>query len=180
MKKLILPLLITFFLFTNMNNNKTFYNLSAKTIDGSNFDFSTLKGKKVLIVNTASECGFTPQYETLEKLYNTYKSKNFVILGFPANNFGGQEPGTNTQIKEFCKKNYGVSFQMMEKISVKGSDMHPVYQWLTKKSENGKMDCTVRWNFEKFIIDENGNLVDNFASMTSPMSDKITSWIEGK
>jgi glutathione peroxidase len=180
MKKLATLILISSIFAFTMNTPKSFHSLTAKTIDGNAFDFSTLKGKKVLIVNTASECGFTPQYETLEKLYQTYKAKNFVIIGFPANNFGSQEPGSNTQIKEFCKKNYGVSFQMMEKISVKGDDIHPVYQWLTKKSENGKSDYSVRWNFEKFIIDENGNLIDNFASMTSPMSDKITSWIEGK
>ncbi|MFN6037274.1 MAG: glutathione peroxidase [Bacteroidota bacterium] len=180
MKKIILLALLTLTFGFKMNTTKSFHTLSAKTIDGKTLDFSTLKGKKVLIVNTASECGFTPQYETLEKLYQTYKDKNFVIIGFPANNFGGQEPGTNTQIKEFCKKNYGVSFQMMEKISVKGDDMHPVYQWLTKKAENGKMDCNVRWNFEKFLIDENGNLHDNLNSMTSPLSDKITSWIDGK
>ena len=180
MKKIILFCVVTIFFSFTMNNTKSFYSLQSKTIEGNTFDFATLKGKKVLIVNTASECGFTPQYESLEKLYQQYKTKNFVILGFPANNFGGQEPGTNSQIKEFCKKNYGVSFQMMEKISVKGEDMHPVYQWLTKKSENGTMDYSIRWNFEKFLIDENGRLIDNLNSMTSPLSEKITSWIEGK
>ena len=159
---------------------KSFYDFSVKTLDGAAFNFSCLKGKKVMIVNTASQCGFTPQYEQLESLYKKYKDKNFVIIGFPANNFGGQEPGTNSEIRQFCTKNYGVTFPMMEKISVKGDDMHPVYQWLTKKSENGKLDCSVRWNFEKFLINEKGELVENLNSMTSPSSDKIVSWLEGK
>lgn len=159
---------------------KSFYDFSVKTLDGAAFNFSSLKGKKVMIVNTASQCGFTPQYEQLESLYKKYKDKNFVIIGFPANNFGGQEPGTNSEIRQFCTKNYGVTFPMMEKISVKGDDMHPVYQWLTKKSENGKLDCSVRWNFEKFLINEKGELVENLNSMTSPSSDKIVSWLEGK
>lgn len=155
----------------------SFYDLKAKTIDGEDFDFKTLKGKKVLVVNTASKCGFTPQYEDLEKLYQTYKNQNFTIIGFPANNFMHQEPGSNADIKEFCTKNYGVSFQMMEKISVKGSDMDPVYQWLTEKVKNGKMDSSVKWNFQKYMIDENGNLVDFAASGDKPFCDKIVNWI---
>lgn len=158
----------------------SFYDLKVKTIDGQDFDFSTLRGKKVLIVNTASKCGFTPQYEELEKLYQTYKDKNLAIIGFPANNFGHQEPGTNTEIQEFCKKNYGVSFQMMEKISVKGEDMHPVYQWLTQKAKNGKMDSSVKWNFQKYMVDETGNLTDIAYSTDKPTGDKIVSWITGK
>ena len=155
----------------------SFYDLKSKTIDGKDFDFSTLKGKKVLIVNTASKCGYTSQYEDLEKLYQTYKDKNFVIIGFPANNFMHQEPGTNTDIKEFCTKNYGVTFQMMEKISVKGAAMDAVYHWLTQKEKNGKMDSEVKWNFQKYMIDEKGNLVDVAYSKEKPMDDKIVNWI---
>ena len=159
---------------------QTFYDLKAKTIDGKDFSFAELKGKKVLVVNTASKCGYTPQYEDLEKLYKTYKDKDFVIIGFPANNFMHQEPGDNKEISEFCTKNYGVTFQMMEKISVKGKDMDAVYQWLTQKSKNGKMDSEVKWNFQKYMIDEKGNLVDVAYSGDKPMGDKILNWINGK
>lgn len=158
----------------------SFYDLKAKTIEGNDFDFSSLKGKKVLIVNTASKCGYTPQYEDLEKLFQAYKDKNFVIIGFPANNFMHQEPGTNADIKEFCTKNYGVTFQIMEKVSVKGDDIDPVYQWLTQKEKNGKMDSEVKWNFQKYMIDEKGNLVDVAYSKEKPMDDKIINWISGK
>lgn len=158
----------------------SFYDLKAKTIEGNDFDFSSLKGKKVLIVNTASKCGYTPQYEDLEKLFQAYKDKNFVIIGFPANNFMHQEPGTNADIKEFCTKNYGVTFQIMEKVSVKGDDIDPVYQWLTQKAKNGKMDSEVKWNFQKYMIDEKGNLVDVAYSKEKPMDDKIVNWISGK
>jgi glutathione peroxidase len=161
-------------------NTASFYDLKAKTIDGKEFSFAELKGKKVLIVNTASKCGYTPQYEDLEKLYKEYKDQNFVIIGFPANNFGRQEPGTNEDIKEFCTKNYGVSFQMMEKIDVKGDDMNAVYKWLTSKELNGKMDSSVKWNFQKYLIDEKGNLVDVVSSDEKPMGDKIVNWIKGK
>lgn len=155
----------------------SFYDLKAKTIEGEDFNFSSLKGKKVLIVNTASKCGYTPQYEDLEKLFQAYKDKNFVIIGFPANNFMHQEPGTNADIKEFCTKNYGVTFQIMEKVSVKGDDIDPVYQWLTQKEKNGKMDSEVKWNFQKYMIDEKGNLVDVAYSKEKPMDDKIVNWI---
>src|SRR6476646_10763579 len=127
-------------------NAQTIYDYKAKTLVGKYF-------------NTASKCGYTPQYEDLEKLYNEYKDKNFVIVGFPANNFMHQEPGTNSEIKEFCTKNYGVTFPMMEKISVKGDDMDPIYHFLTEKAKNGKMDSSVKWNFQKYMIDENGALV---------------------
>ena len=156
---------------------KTLYDFKAKTIDGDDFDFSTLKGKKVLIVNTASKCGFTPQYADLEKLYQEYNDKGLVIVGFPANNFMKQEPGTNEEIKAFCQKNYGVSFLMMSKISVKGDDMHPIYEWLTEKSLNGKMDSKVKWNFQKYLIDESGKLVDVVPSKEKPYSEKIINWI---
>ena len=157
---------------------KSLYDFKAKTIDGSDFDFSSLKGKKVLIVNTASECGNTPQYKDLEDLYKTYGGDKFTIIGFPANNFGAQEPGTNVQIKEFCTKNYGVTFPMMSKISVKGEDMDPLYQWLTKKDENGVQDAEVKWNFQKFLIDENGHWAGVISNKENPMSAKIVDWIK--
>ncbi len=150
------------------------YDFKVPALDGGTIDFAAFKGKKILIVNTASQCGYTPQYEGLEKLYETYKEK-LVIVGFPANNFGAQEPGTNSEIKEFCKKNYGVSFPMAAKVSVKGDDMAAIYQWLTNKSENGVMDADIKWNFGKFLLDENGNLITYFPSKITPMSDEITS-----
>jgi glutathione peroxidase len=163
------------------NPPKTLYDFKAKTIDGTDFDFSTLKGKKVLIVNTASECGYTPQYEGLQKLYDTYKpGGKFEIIGFPCNQFGGQEPGTAAEIKVFCTKNYGVTFQMMEKVDVKGDKAHPLYNWLTHKAENGVEDSEVKWNFNKYAIDENGKYVKHFGSGVEPMDAEITSWIEGK
>lgn len=181
MKTKIIPLLIPLLIVINISAKaQTFYDLKTKTIDGKDFNFADLKGKKVMVVNTASKCGYTPQYEDLEKLYQTYKDKNFVIIGFPANNFGHQEPGTNTEIKEFCTKNYGVSFQMMEKISVKGDDMDVIYKWLTEKTLNNKMDSSVKWNFQKYLIDEKGNLVDVAYSKTKPMDDVIVNWINGK
>jgi len=149
------------------------YNFKVEALDGGTIDFKQYKGKKILIVNTASKCGYTPQYEELQKLYDTYKSK-LVIVGFPANNFGGQEPGTNTEIKEFCKKNYGVTFPMAAKISVKGDDMAPIYKYLTSKTENGVLDAEVKWNFGKFLLDENGNLIQYFPSKVTPMSEEIT------
>jgi glutathione peroxidase len=158
---------------------KSFYSFKTTTIDGKPFDLASLKGKKVLVVNTASKCGNTPQYAKLQALYDQYKTKNFVIIGFPANNFGGQEPGSNTEIKEFCTSNYNVSFPMMGKISVKGKDIDPVYKWLTSKAENGVMDADVTWNFQKFMIDENGKLVGMVSPGDSPQSDKIINWIKG-
>lgn len=177
--KLLLTLSFTLILLT-INAQNSFYDLKAKTIEGKDYSFSSLKGKKVLIVNTASKCGYTPQYQDLEKLFETYANKNFIIIGFPADNFGHQEPGSNSEIQEFCKKNYGVSFQMMEKISVKGDDIHAVYQWLTQKAKNGKMDSSVKWNFQKYMIDEKGNLVDVAYSGDKPMGDKIVNWVSGK
>jgi Glutathione peroxidase len=158
----------------------TLYDFKAKSIDGEDFDLASLKGKKVLIVNTASKCGFTPQYKELEELYKTYGGDKFVIIGFPANNFANQEPGSNSEIKEFCERNYGVSFPMMSKISVKGADIDPLYQWLTSKDLNGKLDSEVKWNFQKYLIDEQGHLVDVAYSKESPKSDRIIKWITGK
>ena len=156
-----------------------FYDFKVKTLDGSDFSFASLKGKKVMIVNTASKCGFTPQYKDLEELYEQSGGK-LIIVGFPANNFANQEPGSASEIREFCTKNYGVTFPMMEKISVKGGDMHPLYQWLTSKDKNGVMDSEVKWNFQKYLIDENGKLVDVIYSKEKPGSDKVTAWISGK
>ena len=175
-------ILIIALIFSNMNiitaQNRSFHDFSAKTISGEILNFSVFKGKKVLIVNTASKCGFTPQYEDLEKLYKEYGGDNFEIIGFPANNFMRQEPGTDEEIKEFCEVNYGVTFQMMSKISVKGKDIHPVYKWLTSKEENGVLDSKVSWNFQKYMIDENGNLVDYAKPKEKPNADKIVNWIK--
>ncbi len=159
------------------SSTKNLHSFKAKTLEGKEFDFASLKGKKVLIVNTASECGYTPQYKELQSLYVKYSSKNFVIIGFPCNDFGGQEPGTGAEIKSFCQKNYGVTFQMMEKVSIASS---PVYKWLTTKTENGVLDAVVKWNFNKFLIDEKGNLVKYLPSSVKPMDTEITNWIEGK
>lgn len=159
---------------------ETIYQFKVEDLSGDSFDFSTLKGKKILVVNTASECGLTPQYEELQAIYEKYKDKNFVIVGFPANNFGSQEPGSNAQIATFCQKNYGVSFPMMAKISVKGGDMHPVYQFLTQKAKNGLEDSEVQWNFQKYLINENGELVKVVSPRTLPTDAEIINWIEGK
>ena len=159
---------------------KSFYDFKVTTIDGKEFDFSTLKGKKVLIVNTASKCGNTPQYSDLEKLYKMYGGDKFVIIGFPANNFLFQEPGNNEEIKEFCTRNYGVTFPMMSKISVKGKDIHPLYLWLTKKEYNGVMDSDVKWNFQKYLIDESGNIVKVILPKTNPMDKEIVDWVSEK
>lgn len=153
---------------------KSIHDFKVEALDGGTINFADFKGKKILVVNTASECGFTPQYEGLEALYEKYKDK-LVIVGFPANNFGGQEPGSNAQIKEFCKKNYGVSFPMAAKISVKGDDTAPIYKWLCHKSENGVLDAEIKWNFNKFLLDENGKLLYYFESKVTPMSEEITS-----
>ena len=162
----------------SFSQEKNLHDFVVEDINGDKYDLAQLKGKKVLVVNTASKCGLTPQYEDLEKLYNEYKDNDFVIIGFPANNFMNQEPGTNEEIKTFCQKNYGVSFPMMSKISVKGDDMHPVYEWLTEKDNNGRMDSKVKWNFQKYMIDENGNLVDMAAPREKPFSEKIVNWIK--
>jgi glutathione peroxidase len=157
---------------------KSFYDFTVKDIDGNEFALSSLKGKKVLVVNTASKCGLTPQYEGLEKLYKEYADKNFVIIGFPANNFANQEPGSDKDIRNFCTANYGVTFPMMSKISVKGDDIDPLYKWLTSKSMNGVMDSEVGWNFQKYLIDEHGKLVDMVPSKEKPDSEKILNWIQ--
>jgi glutathione peroxidase len=157
---------------------KSFHDFTVEDIEGNSFDLSALKGRKVLVVNTASKCGLTPQYEQLQKIYDTYGGDDFTIIGFPANNFMKQEPGSNEEIALFCKKNYGVSFPMMSKISVKGDDMHPLYQWLTQKSENGVMDSKVSWNFQKYLIDEEGRLVKMFEPKVKPDDEQIVSLIK--
>jgi glutathione peroxidase len=161
----------------NSMTMKNLYDFQVQAIDGSDFDLASLKGKKVMIVNTASECGLTPQYEQLQELYTELGGDNFEIIGFPANNFGAQEPGENEEIAAFCSKNYGVDFPMMAKVSVLGDDQCELYQWLTKKSMNGLADHTVKWNFHKFLIDEEGNLVRDVHPQTLPTDPEILDWI---
>lgn len=181
MKNRLSILIITMALFSATAFSQGFYDFKVKTLEGKTFDFASLKGKKVMVVNTASKCGNTPQYKDLEELYEKYGKDNFVIIGFPANNFGAQEPGTAAEIREFCTSTYGVTFPMMEKISVKGDDMHPVYQWLTSKSKNGVMDSEVKWNFQKYLIDEKGNLVDVIAPKEKPLSsEKVGLFLSAK
>jgi len=151
---------------------QTIYDFKVASLNGGTIDFADFKGKKILIVNTASKCGFTPQYEELQALFEKYKDR-LVIIGFPANNFFSQEPGSNENIEAFCKKNYGVTFPMAAKISVKGKDMAPIYKWLCNKAENGVMDAKVSWNFNKFLLDENGKLIGHFKSKVKPVSEEI-------
>ena len=157
-----------------MQQSADIYSFNLKTISGENTSLAKYKGKKMLLVNVASECGYTPQYKNLEDLYKKYSDK-LVIIGFPANNFGAQEPGSNADIQNFCKKNYGVTFPMMEKISVKGDDQHPLYKWLGDKKENGSCDESPSWNFCKYLIDENGKILKFFPSSVDPLSSEITS-----
>lgn len=157
---------------------KSFFDFTVQDIDGKDISLKSLEGKKVLVVNVASKCGYTPQYADLQKLYETYGSDAFTIVAFPANNFRAQEPGTNEEIKSFCTSTYHVTFPMMAKISVKGEDMHPLYQWLTQKDQNGVMDAPVTWNFQKFMIDEKGHLVGMVPPDTPPNCDTIVKWIQ--
>jgi len=161
--------------FLIMNAQKSIHEFEILTIDGEKKSLSSFKGKKMLFVNTASECGFTPQYEELQKLHNDYGDK-LVIIGFPANNFGGQEPGSNSDIKSFCKKNYGVTFLMSNKVSVKGKDIDPMFNWLNQQ-ENESFRGDIMWNFEKYLIDEDGVLIKRFRSTTKPNSSSITTLI---
>ena len=161
-----------------LNAQTTFYDFTVKDINGEDFPLSQLKGKKVLVVNTASKCGFTPQYEGLQELYEKYGAENFMIIGFPANDFMKQEPGSDEEIASFCTINYGVTFPMMSKISVKGKDQEPLYKWLTSKSENGLEDSKVSWNFQKYMIDEKGQLVGHFSPNTKPDNEDLVSWIK--
>lgn len=159
---------------------KSIHQFTVKDIEGYEFKFSDLAGKKIMVVNTASKCGLTPQYKQLEEIYQKYKNENFVIVGFPANNFMSQEPGTNDEIATFCERNYGVSFPMMSKISVEGDDMNVVYQFLTQKTKNGIADSKVEWNFQKYLLNEKGELDMIISPRTLPNDEKIINWIEGK
>ena len=166
-------LLIPLFFIVNMS----VYDFKVPALDGGTIDLSSYKGKKLLIVNTASKCGFTPQYADLEKLYETYKDK-LVIVGFPANNFGSQEPGTNSEIKEFCKKNYGVTFPMAAKVDVVGDNISPLFKYLTEQANAiGVESPVIKWNFTKFLLDENGKLIAVFPSKVTPMSEEITKYL---
>ena len=169
--------LIPLILVSVMANAQSIHQFTVQNIEGKDFSFSDLKGKKIMVVNTASKCGLTPQYEQLEGLYEQFKDSSFVIIGFPANNFMSQEPGTNEEIVEFCQKNYGVSFPMMSKISVKGSDMHEVYKFLTEKSLNGLEDSNVKWNFQKYLLNEEGVLEKVIDPRTLPNDPEIIKWI---
>ena len=163
--------------FTNksvaMTPVNSIYDLQIHSLQGETMNLSEYKGKKILFVNVASKCGFTPQYKDLQKLYDQYANK-LIVIGVPCNQFGKQEPGNSEEIQEFCEMNYGVTFPITEKINVKGPDQHPLYNWLTRKSENGKKNSSVKWNFQKYLVDEEGRLIDYYYSMTSPISSKIT------
>ncbi len=162
---------------TEANMNKTIYDYKVEGLDGKEINFADFKGKKVLIVNTASKCGFTPQYADLEQLSKDYQDK-LVIVGFPANNFGSQEPGSNEEIGAFCEKNFGVTFPMAAKVSVKGDDTAPIFKFLTEKDLNGVKNTAILWNFTKFLIDENGHLIDSYISTTKPTSESITKYLK--
>ena len=162
---------------TQENKEMSVYNIKINDLDGNPINLEKFKGKYLLFVNVASKCGFTKQYADLQELYDLYID-NLMVIGVPCNQFGAQEPGTPDEIQIFCKKNYGVTFLMTEKISVKGNNQHPLYNWLTDKSLNGVKNSTVKWNFQKYIVDRNGNLIDYFYSMTRPLSSKITKIIK--
>lgn len=163
----------------NESTSVAFHDFVVKDLNGEEYAFSQLKGKRVLVVNTASKCGYTPQYEGLQKLYKQYGNEQFVVVGFPCNQFMNQEPGSNEEIASFCQKNYGVDFPMMDKIDVKGSEQHPLYTWLTSKEQNGVDDARVSWNFNKFLIDEEGNWVAHYGSRTEPMDEEIVAFAKG-
>lgn len=178
MKYIALFLLVGLMAFKPAKKLNSIYKFKVEAIDGGKIDFSKYRGKKILVVNTASECGYTYQYEGLEALYKKYKGK-LVIVGFPANNFGGQEPGTNEQIKAFCtSEKFNVTFPMAAKVSVKDTDVAPVFQWLTEKKKNGVLDANINWNFNKFLLDENGKLIQHFQSKVEPMSEAITKYLK--
>ncbi len=157
--------------------NNSIHSFKVKSIDGGMIDFAKYKGKKILVVNVASQCGYTRQYDGLQKLYDAHKDK-LVIVGFPANNFGSQEPGSDGEIAQFCKARFGVTFPMASKISVKGDDTAPIYKWLTSKTENGVLDASIGWNFNKFLLDENGKMIAYFPSKIEPNSEEITKWLK--
>lgn len=162
----------------SINAQESIYEFTVLDIDGNEYPLKQLEGKKVMIVNVASKCGFTPQYETLEKIYENYSDDNFIIIGFPANNFKEQEPGSSKEIKEFCSLTYGVTFPIMQKISVKGDDIAPLYKWLTTKELNGTSDSTVKWNFQKFLINTEGKIDHVINPWVKPDNKKIIDWIK--
>lgn len=162
---------------TKNKPSESIYDIKINALNGEDIDFTNYKGKYILFVNVASNCGFTGQYEDLQKLYDTYQDK-LMIIGVPCNQFGGQEPGSASEIETFCKINYGVTFLMTEKVDVKGENQHPLYQWLTQQSKNGTSNSSVKWNFQKYLIDKNGALLDYFYSTTKPMSTKITKYLK--
>ena len=182
MKNLILILTVLSFQFGLTQSFKqmkeSIHQFEVTDLTGQKFNMSRLKGNKVMVVNTASKCGLTYQYEILEKMYKEYKSENFIIVGFPSNNFLWQEPGSNEQIAKFCLENYGVSFPMMEKISVRGSSIHPLYKFLTDKKNNGYKNSTVKWHFQKYLIDEDGYLVKIISPKTKPDDSSVIDWIK--
>ena len=180
MKTIMVLLLGTFLIVEGVSGQSSFYDFTVKDIDGKDFSLSQLKGKKVMVVNTASRCGLTPQYEDLEKLYKKYKDQNFEIIAFPSNDFMKQEPGTNSEIKDFCQKNYGVTFPVMSKIVVKGEEMHPLYKWLTTKELNGYEDSEVKWNFQKYLIDESGKIVNIIDPKNKPDTKVTLDWLGAK
>jgi len=161
-----------------LSGQDSFYSFTVKAIDGSDYPLAQLEGKKVLVVNTASKCGLTPQYEDLEALYRKYKDKGLVIIGFPSNDFAGQEPGSDEEIAAFCTEKFEVSFPMMAKIAVKGEEQHPLYQWLTTMEENQLEDSKVAWNFQKYMIDEQGKLVGHISPRKKPHCKEILAWLE--
>ena len=164
-------------LYAQNTMEQTLHQFTVETLEGDQFDFSSLKGKKIMVVNTASKCGLTPQYKDLQTLFEQYGSEKFVIVGFPANNFMKQEPGSNEEIAAFCERNYGVSFPMMAKIDVKGNDIHPIYSFLTQKDKNGVMDSKVTWNFQKYLINEEGVLEKVISPRASPVDEEVIDWI---
>ena len=162
---------------TKTTMKQSIYTFKVEDLEGKEFDFASLKGKKIMIVNTASKCGLTPQYKDLQALYEEYKDKGLVIIGFPANDFMAQEPGSNEEIGAFCQKNYGVTFPMMSKISVKGKEMHPLYQFLTQKEQNGVQDSEVEWNFQKYLLNEKGELEKVISPKTKPNDKQVLEWL---
>lgn len=184
MKAILLVTIVAFLSISLFGQNnteiKTIYDYTVKDINGKDFAFKTLKGKKIMIINTASKCGYTGQFEQLQEIYTKYSKKGFVIVGFPSNDFMNQDPGTNEEILEFCSTNYGVTFPMMEKIRVKGKDMADIYKYLTDENLNGYESSKVKWNFQKYLIDENGYLVKVISTATSPDDEEIIKWIKSK
>ena len=176
--KYLIPAVLLFVVLTSASNvkMKTIYDFKVESIDGKPIDLKKYKGQKLLIVNTASKCGFTPQYKALEELQQKYKGK-LVVIGFPSDNFGGQEFQANSEIKEFCQKNYGVTFPLTTRVDVKGESAAPIFKYLCNKSENGVLDATIGWNFNKFLVDENGKLIAHFDSKTLPDSPEIIKYI---